>query len=65
MRTGELRVSMRFIGPEEGGVVAASRTPGLGLLGVSPEFSPSDAASPSGGGGEEADGGGKGEYSGT
>jgi hypothetical protein len=46
--TGGLRVSMRFMGPEEGGVVAVSRTPRLSLAG---EFaagaSRSDAASPS------------------
>jgi hypothetical protein len=27
-------VSTRFMGPEEGGVVVVSRTPGLGLLGI-------------------------------
>jgi hypothetical protein len=34
VRTGGLRVSMRFTGTEEGGVVAISRTPGLGLIGI-------------------------------
>jgi hypothetical protein len=29
VRTGGLRVSMRFMGPEEGGVVAVSRIPGM------------------------------------
>jgi hypothetical protein len=59
VRTGGLRVSMRFMGPEEGGVVAVSRTPGLSLVGIfAAGASPSDAASPSGG--EEVDSGGKG-----
>jgi hypothetical protein len=53
VRTGGLRVSMRFIGPEEGGVVAVSRIPGPGLIGVlAAVASPSDAAFPSVGGGE-------------
>jgi hypothetical protein len=34
MRTGGLRVSMRFIGPEEGWVFALSRTPGPALEGI-------------------------------
>jgi hypothetical protein len=34
VRTGGLGVSMRFMGPEEGGVVAVSRTPGLSLVGI-------------------------------
>jgi hypothetical protein len=50
---------MRFMGPEEGGVVAVSRTPWLSLIGIfAAGASPLDAASPSKGGGEEADGGG-------
>jgi hypothetical protein len=57
---------MRFMGPEEGGVVAVSITPGLSLVGVfAAGASPSDAASPSEGGGKEVDGGGKDGYSGT
>jgi hypothetical protein len=44
---------MRLKGPEEVGVVAVSRTLGPGLVGVSAAgASPSDAASPSKGGGE-------------
>jgi hypothetical protein len=59
------RASMRLTGPEGGGVVAVSRPPGPGLVSVfaSGAF-PSDAASPSEGGGEDLDGGGKGGYSG-
>jgi hypothetical protein len=54
---------MRFRGPEEGGVVADPRTPGPGLVGeVVAGASPSDAASPSEGGGEGAEGS---RYSGT
>jgi hypothetical protein len=65
VRTGGLRVSLRFMGPEEGGVVAVSRTPGLDLGGISAAgASPLNAASPSKGGGEEVGGGGKGGYSG-
>jgi hypothetical protein len=57
---------MRFMGPEEGGVVAVSITPGLSLVGVfAAGASPSDAASPSEGGGKEVDGGGKDGNSGT
>jgi hypothetical protein len=66
VRTGGLRVSMRFMGPEEGGVVAVSRTPGLSLVGIfAAGASPSHAAFPSEGGSEEADGSGKSGYSGT
>jgi hypothetical protein len=66
VRAGGLRMSMRFMGPEESGVVAVSRTPGLCLVGVfAVGASLSDAASSSEGGGEEADGSGKGGYSGT
>jgi hypothetical protein len=56
---------MRFMGPEKGGVVAVSRTPRLGLKGIfAAGASPSDVASPSEDGGEEADGSGKDGYSG-
>jgi hypothetical protein len=66
VRAGGLRMSMRFMGPEESGVVAVSRTPGLCLVGVfAVGASLSDAASSSEGGGEEADGSGKGGYSGN
>jgi hypothetical protein len=34
MRTGGLGVSTRLMGPEEGGIVEVSRTPGLGLIGI-------------------------------
>jgi hypothetical protein len=62
VRTGGLRVSMRFMGPEEGGVVATSRTSGLRLVGIfATGASPADAASPSKG--EGAESGGKGGYS--
>jgi hypothetical protein len=62
--TGGLRVSMRFNGPEEVGVVAVSRTPGSRLVSVfASGASLSDAASPSEGGGEWAEGSGKSEYS--
>jgi hypothetical protein len=54
---------MRFMGPEEGGGVAVSRTLGLSLVGIF--VAASDAAFPPEGGGEEVDGGGKGGYSGT
>jgi hypothetical protein len=54
---------MRFMGAEGGGVVAVSRTPGPGLVGVfAAGASLSAVASPSKGGGEGAEGGG---YSGT
>jgi hypothetical protein len=44
---------MKFIGPEEGGIVAVLRTPGPGLVGIfTAGASPSDVASPSKGGGE-------------
>jgi hypothetical protein len=33
VRTDELEKSMRFMEPEEGGVVAVSRTPGPSLVG--------------------------------
>jgi hypothetical protein len=63
MRTGGLRMSLRLVRPEKDGVVAVS---GLSLVDVfAAGTSPSDAASPSEDGGEEADGGGKGGYSGT
>jgi hypothetical protein len=66
VRTGGFRVSMRFMGLEEGGVVAISRTPRLGLVGVfATGASPLDAASPPEGGGEEVDGCGRGAYSDT
>jgi hypothetical protein len=66
VRTGGLGVSRRFMGPEESGGVAVSRTPGLSLVGAfAAGASLSDAASPSEGRGEEVDGGGKGGYSGT
>jgi hypothetical protein len=59
-------MSMRFMGPEESGVVAVSRTPGLSLIDVfAAEASTLDAASPSEDGGEEVDGRGKGGFSGT
>jgi hypothetical protein len=62
--TGGLRVSMRFNGPEEVGVVAVSRTPGSRLVSVfASGASLSDAASPSEGEGEGAEGSGKSEYS--
>jgi hypothetical protein len=54
---------MRFMGPEEGGVVAISRTPGLILVGIfAAGASLSAAASSSKGGGKGAEGSG---YSGT
>jgi hypothetical protein len=66
VRTGGLGVIMKVMGPEEGGVVAVSTTPGSGLLDVfAAGASPPDAASPSEGGGEGAEGSGKGGYSGT
>jgi hypothetical protein len=53
VRTGGLEVSMRFMGPEEGGVIAVSRTPGPSLVGIFVAgASPSDDASLSEGGGE-------------
>jgi hypothetical protein len=56
---------MRFMGLEEGGIVAVSRTPGLSPAGIfATGASPLDAAS-SEGGGEGAKGDGKGRYSGT
>jgi hypothetical protein len=58
VRTGGLGVSMRFMGPEEGGVVAVSRTPGPGLVGAFVAgTSLSAAASPSEGGGKGAESG--------
>jgi hypothetical protein len=66
VRSGGLGVSMKFMEPEEAGVVAVSRTAGSGLVGVfAPGASPSNAASPSKGGGEGKEGSGKGGYSGT
>jgi hypothetical protein len=66
VRTGGLGVSMRVMEPEEGGVVAVSRTPGPGFSGIfAAGASPSDAAFPSQSGGEGAEGGGKGGYRGT
>jgi hypothetical protein len=63
VRTGGLEVSMRFMGPEEGGVIAVSRTPGPSLVGIFVAgASLSDAASPPKGGGKGAEGCG---YSGT
>jgi hypothetical protein len=63
VRTGGLRVSMRFMGPEEGGVVAVSRTSGPSLLGIfAARASPPEVASPSKGESKGAVGGG---YSGT
>jgi hypothetical protein len=63
VRTSGFRVSMRFMGPEEGGVVADSRTPGPSFVDVfAAGASPPDAASP---GGDEEEGSGKGRYSGT
>jgi hypothetical protein len=63
MRIGGLRVSMRLMGPEESRVVAV---PGLGLVNVFADgASLSDAAPPSGNGGENIYGGGKGGNSGT
>jgi hypothetical protein len=56
---------MRFMGPDEDGVVALLMTPGpgLGLVDIfAAGASPSDAASPPKGGGKGAEGG---EYSGT
>jgi hypothetical protein len=54
---------MRFVGLEEGGVVVVSRTPEPSLIGIfAAGASPSDATSPSKGGGEGGEGGG---YSGT
>jgi hypothetical protein len=50
---------MRFMGPEEGEVVAVSRTPGPVLVGIfAAGASPSDVASLSKGGGEGAKGDG-------
>jgi hypothetical protein len=50
---------MRFIGPEEDGIVAVSRTPGSSLAGIfAAGTSLSDAASPSEGGGKRAEGSG-------
>jgi hypothetical protein len=52
VRTGGFGVSMRFVGPEEDGVVAVSRTPGLGLIGIfAAGASPTVAAPPSKSGG--------------
>jgi hypothetical protein len=66
VRTGGLRMSMRFMGSEEGRVVAVSRTPGPSFVGISVAGAfPSDAASPSKSGGKEVDGSGKAGYSGT
>jgi hypothetical protein len=66
VRTGGLRGGMRFIKPEEGGVVAVARTPGPSLVGIyATVASPSDAASPSEGGGKGVEGSGKGGYSST
>jgi hypothetical protein len=66
VRTGELGVSMRFVGPEEGGVVAVSRTPGPSLVGVFiAGASLSDAAFPFKDGGEGTEGGGKGAHKGA
>jgi hypothetical protein len=64
---GGLRASMRFMGPEKGGVVVVSRTPGLlGCWGFQAAgASPPDADSPSEGRGERAEGGGRGGYGGT
>jgi hypothetical protein len=57
---------MRFMGPEEDGIVAVSRTPRLSLISIfAAGDSPSDAASPSKHRDEEADGGGKCGYSST
>jgi hypothetical protein len=45
---------MRFMGPEEGGIVAVSRTPELGLVGIfAAGASPSNVASPSEEGGKQ------------
>jgi hypothetical protein len=56
-----LGVSMRFLGPEEGGVAAISRTPGPSLVGIIAAGAlPLDAASPLKGGGKGAEGSGKG-----
>jgi hypothetical protein len=61
VRTGGVRVSMRFIGPEEDGVVAVSRTLGSSFVGIfAAGSSPSDAASPFEGGGEGVEGSDKG-----
>jgi hypothetical protein len=50
---------MRFIRPEDDEVLAVSRTPASSLVGVfSAGASPSDAASPSEGGSEGAEGSG-------
>jgi hypothetical protein len=66
VRTGGLGVSMRFMGPEDGGVVGISRSPGPSLMGIfAAGASPSDAASPSKGGGKKADGCGTAGYSHT
>jgi hypothetical protein len=57
---------MRFIGPEEGGVIAVSRTPGLVLIGVfATVVFQSDATYPYKDAGEVAYGCGKSDYSGT
>jgi hypothetical protein len=53
---------MRFRGPEEGGVVAVSRTPGPSLVSVLVAGASPLDVSPSEGGGKGAEGGG---YSGT
>jgi hypothetical protein len=66
VRTGELGVSMRFIGPEEGVVVGVSRSPGPGLADIfAAGASLSDAVSPSKGGGKGAEGSSKCGYGGT
>jgi hypothetical protein len=66
VRTGGLGVSMMIMEPEEGGVVAVSKTPGLGLVGIfAPGTSSSDVASSSEGGGKEVDSSAKGRYNGT
>jgi hypothetical protein len=66
VRTGGLGVSMRFMGPEEGGIVVVSRAPGAGLVGIfAAGSSLSDSVFPSMGGGKGAEGSGKGGYSGT
>jgi hypothetical protein len=62
VRTGSLRGNMRFLGPEEGGVVAVSWTPGSDLVCIYASGAISVAASPSEGGFEGAEGS---RYSGT
>jgi hypothetical protein len=66
VRTGGLGVSMRFMGPKEGGVVAVSKTPESSLVGVfAASASQSDAALPFKGRSQGSEGGGKGGYNGT